>query len=324
MPGPDPSVADVRLGVRKALTNGGFRRVIVACSGGADSTALAAAVAFEAPRLGVQAFAVVVDHGLQEHSAQIADTAVERLRQIGLPAEVVRVEVGGGADGPEAAARDARYRALRQASARMSADAILLGHTLDDQAESVLLGVVRGSGLRSLAGMAPQSEDLVRPLLEVTRDRTRAACAAQGLQFWDDPHNDDPRFLRVRARRALAHLESDLGPGLVAGLARTAALARQDADHLDAAATDAAARLGAAPWPVAEIEALPTAIRTRWWRRALADEGAVIAALSSTHVRWLDAFITDWHGQGPVDVPGKLRVLRSEGRIRLARGDQVE
>lgn len=324
MPGPDPAVAAIRLAVRTALRDNGLRRVILGCSGGADSTALAAAVAFEAPKLDAEALAMVVDHGLQDGSAQIAQDAAERVRRLGLSAQVVAVEVADSKDGPEAAARAARYAALREAAARTQADAILLGHTQDDQAESVLLGLVRGSGLRSIAAMAPAGHGLVRPLLRISRQQTRQACAAEGLVFWDDPHNDDPRFSRVRVRRALAHLEGDLGPGLIKGLARTADLARQDADHLDAETAALQDRLGGAPWPVEELTGVPIAIRTRWWRGALAAQGAVIADLSSTHVASLETLLTGWRGQGPVDVPGRLRVRRGTGQIHVEPSGQVE
>ncbi|MBD2759843.1 tRNA lysidine(34) synthetase TilS [Yimella sp. cx-573] len=346
MPGPHPAVAAVRLGIRRALqtqladTAGSARdsadprsvpapsascarRVVVACSGGADSTALASAVAFEAPRLRVEARAVVVDHQLQPGSDQIAQAAADRLRVLGLKAQVRTVDVGAQ-DGPEAAARTARYRALRQAASEFGADAILLGHTQDDQAETVLLGLVRGSGTRSLAGMAPVAGDLVRPLLDVTREQTRAACEAQGLEFWDDPHNDDPRYLRVRVRQALADLQDDLGPGLMKGLVRTAELARQDADHLDALATAASERLAGPPWPVDRLAALAPAVRTRWWRQALAVQGAVIADLSFTQVGWLEDLVVRWRGQGPVDVPGGLRVYRADGAVHLTTPGQVE
>lgn len=319
MPGPAPAVAACRVGVRRALGAAGLRRVVVACSGGADSTALAAAVEFEITPLGLEAVAIVVDHGLQDDSPRVADEAAERVRRIGLPAQVRRVSVRPSAEGPEAAAREARYGALREAAAQFGADAILLGHTRDDQAESVLLGLVRGSGIRSLAGMAERSGDLIRPLLDVTREQTRAACVAQQLDYWDDPHNDDPRYLRVRVRRALADLEADLGPGLRAGLARTANLARQDADHLDLLAAQAGSLLGPPPWPVAELGDLPVAVRTRWWRLALAQEGVVLADLSATHVGRLEALLTNWRGQGPVDLPGKRQVRRSDGRILIER-----
>ncbi|HVE26428.1 MAG TPA: tRNA lysidine(34) synthetase TilS [Sporichthya sp.] len=243
--GPHPAVAAVRLAVRAALADlepGDL--VLVACSGGPDSLALARAVAFEAPKLGVRAGAVSVDHGLQAGSAERAAAVIALLATWGLdPVEAVRVEVAT-AGGPEAAARDARYAALDEAADRHGACAVLLGHTRDDQAETVLLGLARGSGARSLAGMAPVAGRYRRPLLDLERDRLAEACRAEGLDPWADPHNTDPAYARARVRHeALPALEQALGPGVAAALARTAALLRADADALDAiaAATDCAA-----------------------------------------------------------------------------------
>lgn len=235
MAGPHPSTAAVRCAVREALADvpvGGV--VLVACSGGADSMALAEAAAHLARGLQVSIGAVIVDHGLQEGSAQVAHTASRRCRRLGLEPVLVRtVEVTRSGEGPEAQARAARYAALEEAAERSGAVAVLLGHTLDDQAEQVLLGLARGSGARSLAGMPPDRGIFRRPLLGVTRQQTRESCRAEGVPWWEDPMNEDPAFLRVRARRALADLERDLGPGIAAALARSAALLRADADHLD-------------------------------------------------------------------------------------------
>ena len=189
--------------------------------------------------------AVVVDHGLQDGSADVAARGGRRpCAALGLdPVEVVTVTVPPATgEGLEAAARTARYAALEEAAARLGAAVVLLGHTRDDQAEQVLLGLVRGSGARSLAGMPAARDHLRRPLLGTTREQTRAACEAEGLAWWDDPMNEDPAFTRVRARRALADLERDLGPGVAAALARTADLLREDADHLDGLADVAVAR----------------------------------------------------------------------------------
>ncbi|GMA95380.1 hypothetical protein GCM10025881_22040 [Pseudolysinimonas kribbensis] len=221
------------------------RRDPVVRAGGAergpDSLALAAAVAFEAPRAGVAAGAVVVDHGLQTGSARVAERAALQARDLGLdPVTVVRVEVGA-AGGPEAAARDARYAALEQAARAAGADAVLLGHTLDDQAETVLLGLARGSGAASLQGMAPMNGLWRRPLLGIRRAQTRQACADAGLEPWHDPHNDDPGFARVRVRRnVLPVLERELGPGVAEALARTAEQLREDNEALDAFAGEVA------------------------------------------------------------------------------------
>ncbi|GAA5167060.1 tRNA(Ile)-lysidine synthase [Ornithinimicrobium tianjinense] len=320
--------------------------LLVACSGGADSLALAAATAFVAPRLGLRAGAVVVDHGLQPGSAQVASEAARACRDLGLsPVDVVPVSVAASAEGPEGAAREARYAALVARAHHLGAAAVLLGHTRDDQAEQVLLGLVRGSGARSLAGMPPRralggAEDdpftrpvgegavaaegaaggvlLVRPLLGTPRAQTARACADLGLTPWQDPHNEDPRFTRVRARRALSDLEADLGPGLAAGLARSADLLRDDADALDEVSGTAYRELGDGPWEVTEVLRHPRAVRTRLWRRLALAAGSPGTDLTSEHLLGVDALVTAWRGQGPVHLPGGVRAGRTQGRVWLS------
>lgn len=317
MPGPAPAVAAIRLAVREVL--GGLpsdATVLVACSGGADSLALAAGVAFEAPRLGLPAAAVVVDHGLQAGAADAAAAAAAQCRSLGLsPVEVVRVQVAPVGTGPEAAARTARYAALRATAARLGAAVTLLGHTRDDQAEQVLLGLTRGSGTRSLSGMPTARDGFARPLLSVTRAETETACREQGLTWWLDPHNADQSYTRVRARALLAEAERVLGPGVGAALARSAAQLRADADLLDALADQARADLGPAPVQVGQLRGIPDALRRRVWLRLAADAGA--GPLTATHVGALDALVTNWHGQGSVDLPGGVRAQRRDGRIWL-------
>lgn len=330
----DPRVAAVRSAVRADLRAliAGFDEassrpdvaVLVACSGGADSTALAAAVALEAPRLGLRAGAVTVDHGLQPGSAARADSLVVRLQGMGLePARVVTVEVPTGSAGPEAAARTVRYRALDDAAESVGASAVLLGHTSDDQAETVLLGLARGSGARSLAGMRAVNGRYRRPLLGLARTVTAGACAAQDLSVWTDPHNSDPRFTRARVRNVvLPVLEREFGPGVVAALARTAEQARADADVLDAMAGAELTRLAVADpdgtLPVAALTALPPAVGTRVVRAWLIAAGVRATDLSYGHVGAVLELVTAWHGQRWVEVPGGRRVSRRDGRLAVA------
>ncbi|WP_106243469.1 tRNA lysidine(34) synthetase TilS [Nonomuraea fuscirosea] len=324
--GPQPAVADVRRAVREALVDvpeGAL--VLVACSGGADSLALAAASAFVASRARLRAGLVTVDHQLQEGSAQRAEAVVKVARDVGLePAEVLTVTVGAQG-GPEAAAREARYAALAEAAERLKAETVLLGHTRDDQAETVLLGLARGSGLRSLSGMAARSGRYRRPLLDLPRATTVAACRAMGLTPWDDPHNEDPRYTRVRVRHTvLPVLEAELGPGVAEALARTAGLARQDADALDEWADTAYQNCalsdigGLIKVTVAELEKLPDAVRRRVLRRAALAAGAPSGALSATHVLAVDRLVTNWRGQKAVDLPGGLSAVRRYGTLIFA------
>jgi tRNA(Ile)-lysidine synthase len=323
--GPAPDVAAVRLAVRRSLadlTPGAV--VLVACSGGADSLALAAAAAFEAPRTGVRAGAVTVDHQLQAGSAERAAGVAGVLRGLGLaPVEAAAVQVGR-AGGPEAAARTARYAALEACARRHRAAAVLLGHTRDDQAETVLLGLARGSGARSLSGMAAAAGPgglWRRPLLDLERAVLRRACAAEGLTPWDDPHNADPAFTRSRVRHeALPALEAALGPGVSAALARTAGLLRDDADALDGWAADVLARCTAADGTLAvdALEALPRAVRRRVLRRWLLAAGSPASDLHAGHVEQVDRLVSAWRGQGPLHLPGPLAVSRSCGRLGVA------
>lgn len=280
----------------------GVPRWCVALSGGPDSLALTAAAAAT-----LETVALIVDHGLQPDSAAVAATARERALSLGcVTARVLPVEVGTEG-GPEAAARSARYGALDAARDGMP---VLLGHTLDDQAETVLLGLGRGSGARSIAGMRACDPPWYRPLLGVHRSLTHAACAELGLDAWEDPHNSDPRFTRVRLRReALPLLEDILGGGVAEALARTAGALREDTDALDALADY---RLTAARrddgLDIAAITDLPAALRRRVIRRWLLDGGAI--GLTDVQIRAVDALVTDWRGQGGVAVGSDVPLTR--------------
>jgi len=335
--GPDPAVAAVRRAVRDLLTtnvNPGFAapaagdfgiqakepRVLVACSGGADSLALAVATAFVAPRLGVAAGLVTVDHGLQPGSSGQAARVAAVGYELGLdPVEIVPVEIGR-AGGPEAAARTARYAALESVATALGAP-VLLGHTLDDQAETVLLGLGRGSGPRSIAGMRAVTGLWLRPFLGLRRATTAAACGAVGLAPWEDPHNADPSFRRVRLRReVLPLLEDVLAGGVAEALARTASLVRDDLDALDALAskinapaTTPGCGAGGIDLDLTGLADQPRAIRTRVLRAWARGAGA--QPLAAAHVAALDALLTDWHGQGPVDLPGGVCAVRASGKL---------
>ena len=301
------AVAAVRAAVRRALPADGL--VLVACSGGADSLALAAAARFAGRSVGL----VTVDHGLQTGSAGRAADVAAWATSAGLaPVEVATVSVAGLPGGPEAAARTARYAALSEAAARTGATAVLLGHTRDDQAETVLLALARGAGPRGLAGMPFRKGVFVRPLLGVARADTRKACAALGLVPWEDPHNSDPAFARSRVRAAaLPALVEALGPAVVANLARSAEMIAADNEELDRLArTSLEEAAGAGVLDLAPLSGLGQAVRRRvlhMWARRL---GASGSALSHRHVAALDALVTDWHGQGPVHLPGGIRVAR--------------
>jgi tRNA(Ile)-lysidine synthase len=350
----DPALAAARAAVRAELV--GLDEddlVLVACSGGADSSALAVALATEAQRVGrsvrsrghtVRAGAVIVDHGLQAGSGDVAARAAAQCRTLGLdPVVVRRIEVPPSPDGVEAAARQARYAALDDVAERLGAACVLLGHTLDDQAEQVLLGLARGSGGRSLAGMPRRRGRFRRPFLTLRRAQTEAVCAAVGLDPWHDPTNDaDGGPLRSAVRgRLLPELAVVLGPGVVEALARSAALLRDDVDLLDDLARDlldscrvprdstpADSRDGeVGGWDggagvVLDVTVLadaPPALRRRALRAAALETGCPPGTTTSVHVDALDALVVRWRGQGEVHLPGGARASRACGRLFLRR-----
>ncbi|MDR0848941.1 MAG: tRNA lysidine(34) synthetase TilS [Propionibacteriaceae bacterium] len=305
-----------------ALERTRLKRLRVGLSGGADSLALLAGLEWatchrQGPLRGVPVEARVVDHGLQEGSGAVAQRAREQAEGLGVPAEVVLAQVDSGSEGVEAAARSARYQTLFSGPEAL----VVVGHTLDDQAETVLLGLARGSGVRSLAGMAPLSARtwgdeagwLARPLLSLRRADTEQACRDWGLTWWDDPMNADSSYTRSAVRAAMPMLEDVLGPGLSEGLARTAILARQDADYLDELVEDAGVSPESDSLSVADLISLPPALRTRVilkWLRTRSDQ------VTYDHVMAVDSLLTDWHGQKGISVPGGL-VRRANGSLLL-------
>ena len=309
-----PAVADVRRAVRESLEGLNLdpeSRVLVACSGGPDSMALAAATIFEGPKLGLRVSAVVVDHGLQEASEEISKTTATKLEQLGLdPVVIETVSVTESGDGPEAAARSARYHVLERARKLVGAEVILLGHNLEDQAETVLLGLTRGSGLRSIAGMQSfdETKKLLRPLLGIKREVLFQSCADQDIEVWQDPHNQDPRFTRVRIRQLLDTLEAELGPGFAGALARTADLASESDEALLEMASELAAQATVSSsnteirLSVAKLAGVLAGLRRRTLFETAVAAGA--GSVSRTQVLGIDELITNWHGQNKLVLSG--------------------
>ncbi|MET1061766.1 MAG: tRNA lysidine(34) synthetase TilS [Aeromicrobium sp.] len=306
----DPTVAAGRIAVQRTLADlEPGARLVVGVSGGADSLALAAVTAFVADRGAYELRAVVVDHGLQQGSAGVAARAVEQLAGLGVDAAVVPVAVGTEG-GPEAAARTVRRAALEAAGA----DAVLLAHTLDDQAETVLLGLGRGSGPRSIAGMPAVDGVWRRPFLTLRRADTERICQAYDLQWWVDPHNSDPAYRRSRIRaEVMPLLEDVLGRGVAEALARTADQVRADSALLDTLA----AAVGS-PLDVPTLAALDPALRSRVLRRAALAAGADPSALGAVHLAGLERLVTDWHGQARIELPGGVSAARTGNSLGFA------
>ncbi|MEJ7832243.1 MAG: tRNA lysidine(34) synthetase TilS [Nocardioides sp.] len=315
----DPAVAAVRLAVRRDLADVGDHDVLVACSGGADSLALLAATVFEARAQTWRVIGVSVDHGLQDGSTEHTDHVVAQMARLGVDETVAaRVTVESGGRGIEAAAREARYAVLEEVAQRLGSRVVLLGHTLDDQAETVLLGLTRGSGGRSIAGMRPTFDDFRRPLLDITREQTETACRAEGIEWWEDPHNADPRFTRSRVRHTvLPMLERELGPGVAETLARTAGQLRRDMEALDRLAAASHAELDdVSGLLLKDLHQLDLAIASRVLRLAALDAGAPASELFHVHVASLVA-LAEAELSGEVQLPGKVTAFRSGGRLQF-------
>ena len=315
----NPATVAIRSAVRECLSGcSAGDTVLVAVSGGADSLALAAALVPESKNALINLVGVTIDHQLQNNSSEQATKVCTQLLELGISqSEIVQVNVEI-VDGLEASARRARYAALDEVAKRHNAKLIFVGHTLNDQAESVLLGLARGSGARSLSGMARCTGKYCRPLLEITRSETLAACTENNLTPWIDPHNSDSQFARVRVRTdALPKLEESIGPGITEALARSADLLRDDADALDGWATQVADGLDLADLEITALAELPKAVRTRLLRMAIYAAGAPMGSITADHVASVEALVTSWHGQGACSLPGGVKVSRISGRLSL-------
>jgi len=328
---PHPAVAATRNAVREMLDGLELgTRVWVACSGGPDSLALVAATAFVSRKEGFFSGAIIVDHGLQEGSAAIAEHAAAQTKLAGIHNVHIERVVVGREGGLESAARNARYAAIQR---RVDEEGginphILTGHTMDDQAETVLLALARGSGARALSGIPARRGQIIRPFLSLRRKDTVKACELQGLDPWMDPTNeivDGPRRSAVRMR-VMPALVDVLGQGVVSGLARSAALLQADADELDRQARTAimATESGVRDdeWRCDMLASLPDAIRSRMLKMLAERKGA--GPMTAYHIAALDALVTSYKGQGAVALPGGYSARREYGRLVIAPSDLAD
>ncbi|CAB4337182.1 unannotated protein [freshwater metagenome] len=313
------ALLDLRNAVRPFLENlTAGDSAIVAVSGGADSLALAYALIKEAPELAITLIAVTVDHQLQTGSADQANKVQEQLKAMGYQEVIVEKVSVLEKSGIEADARTARYAALDAIAHAYGASQVFLGHTRDDQAETVLLGLARGSGTRSLSGMATINGKYARPFLQLTRVQTVAACAEAEITAWNDPHNMNEQFSRVRVRnKVMPVMEEEIGPGIAAALARSAAILRDDADALDEMAQAVISRVDLSDLDCAALAELPRAIRSRVLRAAIYAAGAPSGSVSADHLSGVEALVTSWRGQGEASLPGGVKVARISGRLSL-------
>ena len=314
-----PAQGLIRLAVRTSLTSNTKpgQKLLIAVSGGADSLALAAACEFEAKKLGVKIAAAVIDHSLQNNSDKVAAQTAKTLAALGFEEVVVKKIAVGKAGGPEAAARTARYTALETLRQKTKSHFIVLGHTSSDQAETVLLGLVRGSGSKSLSGMSEKTGVLLRPLLGIERATTEAFCKDSGIKYWSDPQNKDEKFLRVMIRKhVLPFLEKQLGGSVAASLVRTSDQLREDNTYLESQADKSFKKYAKVSgsgisFDAKAIEKLPAAIVNRVIKKALDGFGS---ESSRTHVLAVSDLVLSWHGQKPLTLPG-VRVVRKGNTI---------
>ena len=313
------ALVDLRNAVRPFLENlTAGDCALVAVSGGADSLALAYALIKEAPALAITLIAVTVDHQLQTGSGDQARKVQEQLKAMGYQEVIIEKVSVVEKSGLEADARTARYAALDAIANSYGASQIFLGHTRDDQAETVLLGLARGSGTRSLSGMATVNGKYARPFLQLTRVQTVAACAEAAIIPWNDPHNVNEKFSRVRVRnKVMPIMEEEIGPGISAALARSAAILRDDADALDEMAQAVISRVDLSDLDCAALAELPRAIRSRVLRAAIYAAGAPSGSVSADHLSGVEALVTSWRGQGEASLPGGVKVARISGRLSL-------
>ncbi len=273
---------------RHAMLAGG-ERVLIAVSGGADSVALLAALVAIAPSLRLELHVLHVDHQLRPESSRDAGFVMDFAQRLGVPAEVARVRVAPGGS-LEASARAARHGALEAAAARVGATHIALGHTADDQAETVLMRLLEGAGVRGLAAIPPVRGRIIRPLIETRRRDVEAALHAGGLDWVEDETNRDLKFLRNRVRHELLPLlASGYDGDVVPALTRTAALAREATQALDQLAAHELGRLatteadGAITLPLGPLRALPSFVAPEVLRQAAARLGGTAPLRAWAH-----------------------------------------
>ena len=293
--------------------------VIVACSGGPDSVALALTTANLAAKHNWKLTVVIVDHGWSELSAANAQFAADQLKAHGVTNIEIIVAEPTPAENREAAAREIRYAILQRKSEELNGAPVLLGHTKDDQAETVLMRLVRGSGSKALAGMAPVRGIFIRPLLELDRSIVHAAIP-ETVSVIEDPANADDSYLRVRVRKSvLPVMQAELGDDVISGLVRSAQLLRIDSEYFVAETETQFANCSVEDdLDVVELEKRHAAIRTRVIQHWLIHAGVPSGSLHQIHIKTVEELVTNWHGQKEINLPGGFKVKRSGKRLTIS------
>jgi tRNA(Ile)-lysidine synthase len=292
--------------------------ILVACSGGADSLALAWTSQVVTKRIGLNLIAVIIDHQLIKESSQVAQDAKKKCEDFGIEKVVIRqIEVKDDNDGLEAAARKARYEAFEESVNEFNAKAVLLAHTQDDQAETMLMRLTRGSGAKSLSAMKEVSGNYLRPFLHIRKQVLVDALEKENISYWQDPANTNYKFLRAKVRHELMpKLIEVLGDSAIDSLDRTSGLLKEDNEALESIALESYEKLNK-ELKVQELEKLPTAIRKRVIKIAALNSGVTPGPFSFEHIEAIDALVTNWRGQGNVDLPGFIQASRVDQTIRF-------
>jgi tRNA(Ile)-lysidine synthase len=308
------------------------QRVLVAASGGADSTALLHLLVRLARSTDMEIQVAHLDHGLRGTDSEADRAFVESMAErLELPLTVQVLPARESGEGPlsEGRARELRYRFLEESADQMNAHRIATGHTRDDQAETVLLNLLRGAGARGLAGIPPVRGRYVRPLLDAPRSEVEDWLHQQGLSWREDRSNQDRRFARNRVRHELIPvLEEGFRPGLRGRLAATAALLREDQALLQELAESRYQRLssrssGGVALDAAAVAALPEALARRVLRQAYREVRPSDHAPGARSVALLRSLAAG-SGPGAMDLPGGVEARREEGRLVLRnRGRQA-
>lgn len=291
--------------------------ILVGCSGGADSIALAWSASVVCKRLNLNLGVVIVDHQLIAESNQVAENTKKQCAEFGINQIIVKkIKVVLENEGLEAAARKARYKAFEEVIKDTNAKALMLAHTQDDQAETMLMRLTRGSGAKSLSAMSEVSGKYLRPFLHVRKFEIKDALEKEDIKYWNDPANSNSDFLRVKVRNELIpKLIEVLGDSVVEALDRTSMLLKNDNDILDQIALDHYQENR--QLLISKLEDLPSAIRTRVIKLAALDAGVNPGPFSFEHIEAIDALVTNWHGQSHIDLPGFVQASRVNETIRF-------
>jgi len=312
-------------------------RVVVALSGGPDSVALLAVLRLLAPEFGCQLTAAHLNHGLRQESTAEERFVTELCEVLQVPLDKKNADIGDlrkkTGKSTEDAAREARYAFLKRTAAQRGAQRIALGHHRRDQAETVLMNLLRGSGTEGLRGMAPVRDGLyIRPLIHTGRDEIISFLDRQGLAFVTDASNDDVKHLRNRIRHELLPLlREDYNPNLEQTLARTAAVLRAEDEYLREQVRFLLDGWGIAASPgegvaleVEKLRSLPEALSRRIVKELLEGFADEEKGIFFPHVEAVMGLITSQRPAGRVHLPFALEARREYGRLLLYRAVPVE